>query len=94
MRSAKLTVNLIKSEFGHAHITYLGHVVGQGQVKAIMAKVKAIINYPVPHSKKEVMRFLGTSRKFSKNFSNVSELLTRLLRKDRIFVEFGMPECF
>ena len=30
LRSAKLTVNLIKSNFGHAHVTYLGHVVVQG----------------------------------------------------------------
>ena len=86
LRAAKLTVNLIKSDFGHAHVTYLGHVVGQGQIKPVMAKVKAIIDYPVPHSKKEVMRFLGMSgyyRKFCKNFSNVCEPLTRLLRKDK-----------
>ena len=31
LRTAKLTVNLIKSNFGHAHVIYLGHVVGQGQ---------------------------------------------------------------
>ena len=30
LRAAKLTVNLVKSDFGHAHVTYLGHVVGQG----------------------------------------------------------------
>ena len=89
LRTAKLTVNLIKSDFGHAHVIYLGHVVGQGQVKPVMAKVEAIINYPVPHSKKEVMRFLGMSgyyRKFCKNFSNVCEPLTRLLRKDKEFM--------
>ena len=34
-----LTVNLAKSEFCHATVEYLGHVVGQGQVKPIMAKV-------------------------------------------------------
>ena len=52
LRTAKLTVNLTKSDFGHAHVTYLGHVVGQGQVKLVVAKVKAVINYPVLHSKK------------------------------------------
>ena len=30
---AKLTVNLVKSEFGCAHIVFLGHMVGQGQVR-------------------------------------------------------------
>jgi len=28
LRLANLTVNLVKSEFGHAYVTYLGHIVG------------------------------------------------------------------
>ena len=40
LAAANLTVNLKKSEFGHAHITYLGYVVGQGQVRPVMSKVK------------------------------------------------------
>ena len=70
-------MNLIKSDFEHAHVTYLGHVVGQGQVKPVTAKVKAIINYPVPSNKKELMSFLGMSgyyRKFCKNFSSCANL--------------------
>ena len=39
LTEAKLTVNLAKSLFSHAHVTYLGHVVGQGQVKPVDAKV-------------------------------------------------------
>ena len=33
MREAKLTINLMKSEFGKATVKYLGHIVGQGQVR-------------------------------------------------------------
>ena len=33
MREAKLTINLMKSEFGKSTVKYLGHIVGQGQVK-------------------------------------------------------------
>ena len=89
LRSAKLTVNLVKRDFGHAHVTYLGHVAGQGQVKPVTAKVDAIINYPLPNNKREVMRFLGMSgyyRNFCKIFSGVCEPLTRLLGKDKEFV--------
>ena len=89
LKVAKLTVNLVKSDFGHAHVTYLGHIVGQGKVKSVTAKVEAIINYPVPRNKKEIMSFLGMSgyyRKFSKNFASVCEPLTRLLSKDKEFV--------
>ena len=39
LAAANVTVNLKKSEFGHAHVTYLGYVVGQGQVKPEMSKV-------------------------------------------------------
>ena len=71
---AKLTVNLVKCEFGRACVTYLGHVVGQGQVKPVNAKVEAIVNFPQPKTKREVMQFIGMAgffRKFCKNFSEV-----------------------
>ena len=42
LSDAKLTVNLCKCEFGKATVTFLGHVVGQGNVKHVVAKVKAI----------------------------------------------------
>jgi hypothetical protein len=45
---ANLTVNLNKGEFCQAFVDYLGHTVGQGQVKPIMAKVDAINNFPTP----------------------------------------------
>jgi len=70
-RVANLIVNLVKSEFGHAHVTYLGHVVGQGQVKPVNAKVEVIIKYPTPTTRKELMSFLGMVgyyRKFCRNF--------------------------
>ena len=40
LSQAKLTVNLVKSEFCQANVVYLGHVVGQGMVKPIKAKVE------------------------------------------------------
>lgn len=38
---AHLTVNLAKCDFACATVTYLGHVVGQGQVWPVQAKVLA-----------------------------------------------------
>ena len=32
LSKAKLTVNLAKTEFCHATVTFIGHLVGQGQV--------------------------------------------------------------
>ena len=85
---AKLTVNLAKTEFCHATVTFLGHLVGQGQVKPLEAKVNAISEFPVPKCKRQLMRFLGMAgyyRKFCKNFSGIVEPLTNLLKKSTKF---------
>ena len=84
LSEAKLTINLSKTKFGCASVTYLGHVVGQGQVKPVDAKVKCISVFPRPENKKQLMRFLGMAgyyRKFCPNFSAVTEPLTQLLSK-------------
>ena len=59
LKAANLTINLCKSEFGHACVTFLGHVVGQDLVEPIIAKVEAIVDFPEPSNKKELLRFLG-----------------------------------
>ena len=81
---AKLTVNLAKTEFCHGTVTFLGHVVGQGHVRPVTAKVKAITDFPTPTGKRQLMRFLGMSgyyRKFCPNFSSIAAPLTQLLKK-------------
>ena len=82
---ANLTINLNKSEFGHAEVTFLGHIVGSGQVEPISAKIQAIVNYPTPRDKQQLMRFLGMAgyyRRFCCNFSLVTSPLTNLLKKN------------
>ena len=73
LQEAKLTVNLMKTEFCHAKVTFLGHVVGQGQVAPVSSKVEAIARFPVPIDKRDLMRFLGMAgyyRKFCHHFSS------------------------
>ena len=89
MRKAKLTINLMKSEFGKATVKYLGHVVGQGQVRPLDAKIQTIVKYPIPTSQKELARFLGMAgyyRNFCLNFSDIAAPLTNLLSKKVKFV--------
>jgi len=95
LSEAKLTVNLIKSEFCHANVVYLGHVVGQGQVKPIKAKVEAIEKFPTPKTRKELQRFLGMAgyyRKFCPNFSDVACPMTSLLAKNVKYIWSGNCE--
>ena len=58
LSDAKLTINLSKSEFACATVTFLGHVVGQGQIKPVDSKVCAINDFPRPENKKQLRRFL------------------------------------
>ena len=89
MREAKLTINLMKSEFGKATVKYLGHIVGQGQVRPLDAKIQTIAKFPIPTSRKELARFLGMAgyyRNFCLNFSEIAAPLTNLLSKKVKFV--------
>ena len=52
LKEVNLTINLAKSGFGCAQVSFLGHTVGQGEVKPIAAKVEAISQFPVPKNKK------------------------------------------
>lgn len=89
LETANLVVNLAKSEFAKGKVTYLGHIVGQGQVAPRQAKVECILDFPIPITKKELLRFLGMSgfyRKFCPNYSTVVLPLTNLLKKDVKFL--------
>ena len=89
LTSMKLTVNLLKCEFCHATVEFLGHTVGQGQIKPVKAKVETILDFPVPRNRRELMRFLGMAgyyRKFCQNFSVITEPLTGLLKKNTKFI--------
>lgn len=84
-----MTLNLSKCEFAKAVVTYLGKVVGQGQVKPVNAKVESIVEFPAPSNKRELRRFLGMTgyyRGFCKNFATVVAPLTDLLSTERKFV--------
>lgn len=94
LSAANLTINLAKCEFAKATVVYLGRVVGQGTVKPVRAKVLAIDSFPVPVTKKELMRFLGMVgyyRCFCANFSTLVSPLTDLLKGKARFV--WSPSC-
>ena len=83
-----ISVNSAKCEVARATVTYLGKVVGQGQVKPVRAKVRAIDQFPPPISKTELRRFLGMVgyyRSFCSNFSTVVAPLTSLLQQKAKF---------
>lgn len=57
---------------------------GGGQLRVQEAKVQAIVNIPVPETKKKLMSFLGSAgyyRRFIPNYSSVAATLSDLTRK-------------
>ncbi|XP_066952544.1 uncharacterized protein [Macrobrachium rosenbergii] len=94
LRQACLTINLTKSDFGHAKLQYLGYVIGSGEVSPVAAKVDAITKLSCPRSRREVRKFLGMVgyyRRFCKNFSEVVAPLNELTSSKRKFV--WTPVC-
>ena len=79
----------MKSEFGMATMKHLGHIVGQGQVRPLDAKIQTIAKFPIPTTQKELARILymaGYYRNFCLNFSEIASPLTNLLSKKVKFV--------
>ena len=96
LTAAHLTVHLAKCEFAHATVAYLGHVVGQGKVRPAQVKVLAVEQFPIPTTKKKLMRFLemvGYYHRFCNSFSSVVAPLTDLLKTSLIsYLSAGFPE--
>ena len=84
LREAGLTVKPKKCQFGMSDCTYLGHIVGNGQVRPELHKIEAIRTFPQPQTKKNVRAFLGLAgyyRKFIPHFATVAAPLTDLTRR-------------
>lgn len=73
---------LAKCEFTKATVINLGTVVGQGEMRPVQAKVRAIGGFPTPTTMKLVcfLGMLGYYRNFCSSFSTVVPPLIDLLK--------------
>ena len=66
-------------------VTYLGHLITPEGVKLNSNKIKAVRNYPLPKTQKEIKGFLellGYYRKFISKFTQLTKPLTKCLQKN------------
>jgi len=85
MKENKLYANLKKCIFCADEIPVLGCFVGVNGVRLDPEKIKAISEWPVPSSVKDLRKFLGLANylhKYTKNHAHLVHPLTNLLRKD------------
>lgn len=88
LRRANLTINVEKSKFVMKSIRYLGHIVGNGEIKADPSRVQAISDFPVPRTVRQVRRFLGMTGWYSRYISSyaaVAAPITDTLKKSDRF---------
>ena len=78
-----------KCHFAQPEVVYLGHVISSKGIRPDLGKVRAVENFPIPTSVKEVKRFLGMAsyyRRFVPNFAKSATPLHSLTRQDVPFL--------
>ncbi len=96
LQEAGLTAKPKKCQFGMSQCVYLGHIVGGGRVQVESSKVKAVREFGVPRTKKDVRSFLGMTgyyRKFIPQYSSIASPLTDLTRKTMPTQVEWTPDC-
>ena len=77
----RLFVKAEKCDFHVDTVSFLGYIMQSGSIKPDPEKIRAVEEWPVPKSRKELQRFLGFAnfyRRFIRDYSKVASPLTRL----------------
>ncbi|KAF1327267.1 reverse transcriptase, partial [Globisporangium splendens] len=82
MRKHKLYANIQKCMFGVDEIPVLGCFVGKNGVRPDPEKIKAINDWPVPTSQKDLRKFLGLATYLHNYCRGIIRPLSSLLKKD------------
>ena len=77
--------NVSKCIFGAEEIPFLGCFIGKRGLRADPAKIRAIVDWPVPRNQKDLRKWLGLANylhKYSANYADMARPLSNLLKKD------------
>ena len=85
MRHVEKVLQLLKEQqiyakpskcfFGVNEVEYLGHIVSHEGVKVDLNKIKAMMDWPIPKTLKNIRGFLGLTcyhRKFVRNYGRIA----------------------
>jgi hypothetical protein len=94
--SISLTIKPTKSKIAQSQVSYLGHTVGNGQIKPMLNKLEAVQEFPTPVLNKNVRAFLGLTgyyRKFVPQYAIISKPLVDLTKKVEPNIVCWTQEC-
>ena len=87
LQQESLYAKLSKCLFGVTEIDYFGHTVSRDGVHMEKGKIQAVLQWPQPHTIKQLRGFLGLTsyyRRFIKGCASIVTPLTNLLKKRSI----------
>lgn len=81
-----LKIQLDKTEFCKPELLFLGHIISERGIEPNPEKVKAVKEFKLPKTEKEIKSFLGLTgfyRKMIPNYAKIASPMTKCLRKDQ-----------
>lgn len=88
LRQHQLYAKRSKCKLFQQRVAFLGHVVSEQGIAMDPDKVKAVSEWPVPRSAKDIRSFLGLAgyyRRFIRDFSRIAAPLSDLLKEEQAF---------
>lgn len=86
LKETYLKIEPDKCEFLRREMEFLGHIISPERIRPNPNKIKAIDNFPIPKTEKEIKQFLGLAgfyRKFIKDFSKTAKI-TNILKQSKV----------
>ncbi|XP_048493450.1 uncharacterized protein LOC125493999 [Beta vulgaris subsp. vulgaris] len=89
LRKHKWFAKFSKCEIWLKEVLFLGHVITKDGIMVGLSNIKAVVDWESPKNVFEIRSFLGLAgyyRRFVKDFSKIAQSLTKLMRKESMFL--------